>query len=93
MSEEQKVKISNSNKGKIFSPEHCQNISNSKKGTDYNNKRIENGTHNFLGSESNKKRLANGTHPTQIKKTCPYCGKDCAIPVYGRYHGDNCKLK
>jgi len=30
------------------------------------------------------------THP---KTTCPHCSRDIANNVYGRHHGDNCKLK
>ena len=47
--------------------------------------------YHLLGSEINNKRLSNGTHPSQIKKTCPHCGKTCAITVYGRCHGNRCK--
>ena len=54
-------------------------------------KRVAAGIHNFLGLENNMKRIANGTHPSQIKKTCPHCGKTCSAPMYGRWHGNRCK--
>ena len=51
-----------------------------------NLKRVADGTNPFLGSECNNKRLANGTHPSQIKKTCPHCGKEIDIGNYKRWH-------
>lgn len=55
--------------------------------------RINEGTHNWLGPEYNLKRLANGTHPSQIKKTCPHCGKTCSSTNYGLWHGSRCRHK
>jgi hypothetical protein len=56
-----------------------------------NSKRIEEGTHNFLGGQATKNQLANGTHPSQIKKTCPHCGKTVSSGMFNRWHDDNCK--
>lgn len=46
----------------------------------------------FVGPTNNLKRVANGTHPSQIKKTCPHCGKICDTANYSKWHGDNCKV-
>lgn len=62
-------------------------------GPDLNNRRIAEGTHNFVGSDSNLKRLAEGRHPSQMKKTCEYCGKETSVGMYKRWHGTNCKGK
>ena len=56
-----------------------------------NLKRIIDKSHNFLGSESNMKMLVNGNHPSQIKKTCPHCGKSISSGPFKRWHGDRCK--
>lgn len=53
--------------------------------------RVANKTHNFLGSDNNQKRLELGTHQTQIKITCPKCGKSGSVPPMKRWHFDNCK--
>ena len=54
-------------------------------------RRVANGTHNLLGSKHALDRLAKGTHPSQIKKTCEYCGKITGSGQYGMWHGKNCK--
>jgi hypothetical protein len=46
----------------------------------------------FVGPTNNLKRIANGTHPSQIKKTCPHCGKTCDVANYSKWHGDKCKV-
>jgi hypothetical protein len=46
----------------------------------------------FVGPTNNLKRIANGTHPSQIKKTCPHCGKTCDTANYSKWHGDKCKV-
>ena len=46
----------------------------------------------FVGPTNNLKRIANGTHPSQIKKTCPHCGKTCDVANYAKWHGDKCKV-
>lgn len=55
-------------------------------------KRIADNSHNFLGSNNNLERLLNGTHSSQIKKTCPHCGKTYSSGPYKRWHGEKCKL-
>jgi hypothetical protein len=60
-------------------------------GPEQNAKRIKDGTHNFVGSDSNLKRLSEGRHPSQMKKTCEYCGKTASVSMYTRWHGDHCK--
>lgn len=60
-------------------------------GPESNMKRVADGTHNLIGPEHNQKRLENGTHPSQIKKTCPHCGKTYSSNNYARWHGDRCK--
>lgn len=58
-------------------------------------KRVADGTHHFLSGdiqrESSRRRLADGTHPSQVKWTCPHCGKfGKGKGNYTRFHGDNC---
>jgi hypothetical protein len=62
-------------------------------GPEHNRKMIAEGKNPWVGAESNLKRLANGTHPSQMKKTCEYCGKIASISMYTRWHGLNCKQK
>ena len=61
-------------------------------GGEIQKKRIANGTHNLIGSQHNLNRIANGTHPSQIKKTCPHCGKITSTNTYAQWHGDKCKV-
>ena len=62
-----------------------------------NNKRINEGTHIFLGgkvqSQTANRQLQNGRHPSQLKKTCEYCGITCGSGQYNQWHGDKCKLR
>lgn len=74
-----------------------------------NAERVLNGTHNFLGDGEYQRSiqrnrfaagthnfqlaLQNGTHNSQIKKTCPHCGRAIAITGFRRWHGDNCKSR
>ena len=32
-------------------------------------------------------------NPSNIKKQCEHCGKECSLPNYKRWHSNNCKLK
>lgn len=60
-------------------------------GGEIQRKRVENGTHHLLGDKHIKDMLASGKHASQIKKTCPICGKTCSSNTYARWHGDKCK--
>jgi hypothetical protein len=55
-------------------------------------KLVESGRHNLLGGRVQQKQLQQGKHPSQIKKTCSYCGIICSSNMFSRYHGDKCKL-
>lgn len=50
------------------------------------------GKHPLQGSTHNLNRIKNGNHPSQIKKTCPHCGKTTSTNTYAQWHGDKCKL-
>ena len=54
-------------------------------------KRVADGTHHFCGEDNVKKQIANGNHSSQIKKTCPHCGKTCSSNTYSQWHGDHCR--
>ena len=65
-------------------------------------KQIKSGTNLFLNSEWQKNKgkktsasmslkYKNGTHPSQIRETCPHCGKTFSKPNITRWHGDRCK--
>ena len=58
---------------------------------------VEQGIHRFqdpaLIKERVNRQLKEGRHPSQIKKTCPHCGKTCDTGNYSQWHGDNCKLR
>jgi ribosomal protein S27AE len=55
--------------------------------------RITNGTHNFLDGKITRKQIEDGKHPSQIKKTCPHCGKSISSGMFQRWHGNRCKSK
>jgi hypothetical protein len=56
---------------------------------------VAEGRHHLSGGEiqrlSTRKALAEGRHNSQIKETCEHCGTVCSLPMYSRWHGDNCK--
>lgn len=74
-------------------------------GPEQNAKRVAAGSHNFLGKNNpSHARVAkgthnflnavqNGTHPSQLSRTCEHCDKTIAATAFGRWHGNNCKLK
>jgi hypothetical protein len=37
-----------------------------------------------------QKQYADGTHPSQIKKTCSYCGVTCSVNMFSRFHDEKC---
>lgn len=53
---------------------------------------VAEGKHPLQGPAHNHNRLKNGNHPSQIKKTCPHCGKTVSATAYGTWHGDKCKV-
>jgi hypothetical protein len=55
-------------------------------------RQLESGKCVFAGPNNNLSRIAAGTHPSQIKKTCPHCGKICDTANYAKWHGDKCKV-
>jgi len=80
---------------KVMNGTHC--FLGGKIQNDTAKKRVREGSHPFLGGHVAKKtmqeRLANGTSPSQIRKPCEHCGKNVSLPMYGRWHGDNCRQK
>lgn len=67
------------NKGKAMTEEQKQKLSLSMQGKKHSEETIE----KIRAANRGKKR------PT---KTCTHCGKTVADNIYGRYHGDKCKL-
>lgn len=55
--------------------------------------KVRNGTHHFIGGNAVVNQIANGKHTSQIKSTCPHCQKTVSVNMFGRWHGDKCKLK
>ena len=55
--------------------------------------KVKNGTHHFTGGAIVAQQIANGTHTSQIKIECPHCHKTVSANMFGRWHGDKCKLK
>jgi len=56
---------------------------------------VINGTHPFCDKDASSKRalnrVENGTHPSQVERTCPFCGHTGYGTTLIRYHFDNCK--
>jgi hypothetical protein len=50
---------------------------------------VEKGTVSKAGKISAKSKK----HPNNIKVTCEHCGFKTSLPLYKRWHGDNCKQK
>jgi hypothetical protein len=78
-SDESKNKLSNANKGKILSYEHCQKLSNAKIGKSRLKFSIE---HRLKISNANRNR--------SIVK-CPHCGKIGKGGAMKQWHFNNCK--
>lgn len=57
-------------------------------------KRVAEGTHNWLGGavakQASEYQFSIGRHPSQIKKTCEYCGTTCSSNMFAKYHGERC---
>jgi hypothetical protein len=52
-------------------------------------KAVENGTVIKAGKASAKSKK----HPNNVKVKCEHCGFKTSLPLYKRWHGDNCKHK
>ena len=78
-------------KTKIQLEKKTHNLLKKDDGSSITKNRVLSGKHNLLGGDVTKNQLANGTHPSQIKKTCPHCGKTVSSSPYTRFHGNNCK--
>ena len=106
LSTEHKTSISKTKTGterEEFSTEHKRALSDSHTGSkngmfgethsDATKKLIRDAQ---LGSkqsaETIAKKAAKSRGTTRNLNTCPHCQKSCAVNVYPRYHGDNCKL-
>jgi hypothetical protein len=50
---------------------------------------VERGTVSKAGKISAKSKK----HPNNVKVKCEYCGFKTSLPLYKRWHGDNCKNK
>jgi hypothetical protein len=61
-------------------------------GGEIQRKLVADGKHPLQGPTHNLNRIKNGNHPSQIKKTCPHCGKTTSTNTYAQWHGDNCKV-
>jgi hypothetical protein len=46
-----------------------------------------------ISKEGATLQLKENRHPSQIKKTCEYCGVTCSTNMYTKHHGDNCPSK
>lgn len=78
ITDETKLKMSASHKGKKHSPEHIEKSRQAHLGS----KR----------SEETKQRLKE-SRKDYPRLTCPHCAKTMVTVNYNRWHGDNCKLK
>ena len=99
-SEETKKKMSistsgsgNSQYGKKYTKEESAKLSNIMK------KYYEKNDHHSKGvklDDDHKKKISKGckkSYSNRKELTCPHCGKTMKDMLYGRYHGDKCKMK
>ena len=94
-SEETKLKISESHKGKILSEEHKENISNSNKGktkifTDEHKENMSKSHIGKLHTEETKNKMSNSHKKPQTKLECPFCKKIGGNSMK-MWHFNNCK--
>lgn len=89
-SQETKLKMSLSAKGKPKGPmseENKKRISEGSKGKPKSAECTQ------KKAETLKKLAEEGTHHSIVKVTCPHCAKEVTKLVYGRLHGDRCQSK
>lgn len=79
LSENHRKSIGAGNTGRVVSQETRQKISEAKKGVTPNRPMTE----SYLALLRRPK----------AKAECPHCGKEVAVNMFGRWHGDNCKMK
>lgn len=60
-----------------------------KGGQSQGKKNVENGHVIIAGKASAKSKK----HPNNVKVKCEHCGFKTSLPLYKRWHGDNCKHK
>ncbi len=85
---EQCEKVRQSKLGKTreeFSDEWKANLSAATKGE---NNPMYDKNHTDESKEKMRQKAMN-----RARKVCEHCGKDVAVNMYGRFHGDRCKMK
>lgn len=92
--EEAKLKMSESRKGKSTWNKGLTGIKTSDKGQTAWNKGIHTGHQSFTGKTHSPETIAlmKEKHANRQRLTCPHCNKTIDKPNYSRYHGDKCKL-
>jgi phosphatidate phosphatase PAH1 len=93
-SEESKRKNSESQKGKKYSNETKRKMSESQRGRKHSNETKRKMSESNKGRKSNehRKKLSNSKKGKKLKRIiCEHCGKNVAMNIYTRYHGDKCK--
>ena len=85
LSEEHKRKIGLSGIGRVKSEAQRKAISERNKGNTWG--RLTKGK---IVSEESKKKMSESAK-NRPKLIC-HCGKECSLPNYSRWHGENCKL-
>src|SRR5882672_3641697 len=55
-------------------------------------KRAENESHPFVGGKQQLQQLKEGRHPSQVSRTCPYCGKTGKGSMMLNWHFNNCRF-
>jgi hypothetical protein len=43
-----------------------------------------------ISKDGSALQLKENRHPSQIKKTCEYCGIQCSTNMYSKHHGERC---
>lgn len=87
-SEETKLKMSLSAKGKSKGPMSDENRKKISEGAKGKSKSVE---CTLKKAKTLKRLAAEGTHHSMVKVTCPHCAKEVTKLVYGRLHGIRCR--